>query len=361
MLDFTSITRVSNLTQTMKLQQSWEKKQPIGGNASLGQPQKKKPAAPDLSQYHSQAGKDLAMKKYSEQLLIDQFQENQKNGKTDEKLSSIMTKVQSGSDLSYDEMEYLKDKNPTVYQKLKEEEADREAFEKRIKQAKTKDEVQQIRTDHSMKAMTTVNAVKNNPYITDSDKAAIMGSEVRMERKASEILQKFVESGEYGKLPTQAEKNEAEKEIREAKEREMQEQAQPMTEEAESTEKPEDAPEESKDPVTEQITENPKAHENTGAPGTNSKEKSLGETKETDADTAKQKVSFESKKEQHQSVKEAESSPEALKLKNAKRKKPEVTKKRQHEALNIQMTSSVSAGSAAPNVGGTSGGFDLSV
>ncbi|MBP3240195.1 MAG: hypothetical protein J6M92_06575, partial [Oribacterium sp.] len=92
---------------------------------------------------------------------------------------------------------------------------------KKLRAAKTKEDAQRVIADEANASLSKVNAVVNNPHISEGDKMAVCVAEYRKLVKKQEIFAKFEEKGEYSRLPTDAEKRKAEKEIREAKEEEL--------------------------------------------------------------------------------------------------------------------------------------------
>ncbi|MBQ6986342.1 MAG: hypothetical protein IJQ25_05065 [Oscillibacter sp.] len=109
----------------------------------------------------------------------------------DSKMSAIMTKAQAGKKLSYDEWEYLRAKNPVMYEKLREVEKEQEAYEEELKRCKTKDEARRL---HMSKLADILTAAKNG------DESAL----VRLNR-LTQTMTEFTKSDEYHELPTEAE------------------------------------------------------------------------------------------------------------------------------------------------------------
>ena len=112
---------------------------------------------------------------------------------TDSKMSAIMTKAQAGKKLSYDEWEYLRAKNPVMYEKLREVEKEQKAYEEELKHCKTKDEARRL---HLSKLGDILSAAKNG------DGSAL----VRLNR-LTRTMTEFTESDEYHELPTEAEES----------------------------------------------------------------------------------------------------------------------------------------------------------
>ena len=267
MIDFSSLGgmgRLGSYTKELSMKQKWEKKQKSGNVLE--------------KEYKTEAGRAMAAKKTAERALMEQYRESKEN--EDTKLSEIHNKLNNGSSLSPDEMDYLKKKDPQTYEKLKAEREDAEALKKRLESAKTKEEAQKVMQDHANKSMLVVKTVNGNPYISDADKAALLGAEVRKLRKAEVVFEKYRETGAYGRLPTEEEKEMAEEELREAEEIELEE----------STKAPEQKEKERRETETEKATDPVEDR----APGA---------------------------KERPESVREAEHTEEAEKVKRAKTKK----------------------------------------
>ena len=109
----------------------------------------------------------------------------------DDKLSAIVTKAQAGRKLSINEWEYLREKNPMLYEKLKEIEKEAENYEEALKRCKTKDEAMRL---HMYKLNEIMEAAKNED-----------GSALYRLNRMTQTMIAFTESEEYHDLPTEAE------------------------------------------------------------------------------------------------------------------------------------------------------------
>lgn len=149
-----------------------------------------------------------------EQRYIEEWREQQKA--RDTKLETIYSKLRSGKELNFQEMQYLEQKNPQAYQKAKAVEMEKEGYEKALKRCKTKEDVERLKLNHVSSILSNVKEIMSNPIIPESKKLElVMQEHCRME-SIKEATQEFVESGRYHDLPTEAEKNKAEKDISEA-------------------------------------------------------------------------------------------------------------------------------------------------
>lgn len=121
----------------------------------------------------------------------------------DEKLRSICTKMEFGSDLTPEEREYLKAKAPEKYRELVAEEAEQKAYEEALRRCKTQEEVDRLQMGRIHKAVTKLKSVENNPNIPLHKKLEIAMKENRTLKDAMESTIRFIESGAYEKLPSE--------------------------------------------------------------------------------------------------------------------------------------------------------------
>lgn len=218
--------------------------------------------------------------------------------------SQIDLKLKTGRKLTAEEMEYLQKTDPQKYQKIKAMQAEQESYEKELKRCKTKEEVQRVRMAHTAGSLNAVNSIKNNPVIPEEKKFELIMREHYKHMALEESTREFVESGKYAKLPTEAEKAEAEKELKEAKEDEMNiKNSSEDMEEAEEAEEAEDTETGQTEEMIKQAAEQKNADQN--------------RVKEAAAESVRQKLKNVSG-EKEQTRMEAETTPEAMKVKRAK-------------------------------------------
>lgn len=135
-------------------------------------------------------------------------------------MQAIYTKIYSGKDLTYEEMQILAEKDPTTYNKLKADEAEQEAVKEKLRRCKTKEEVEKVKADYTSRAMSELGAVANNPNIPEAAKLAVAQRVMGKLIKLNAVMEEFVKEGNYAKLPTEAEKFKAEQDLKEAKQAE---------------------------------------------------------------------------------------------------------------------------------------------
>nr|WP_300849739.1 hypothetical protein [uncultured Schaedlerella sp.] len=269
-LDFSVMQSIGNYTKNMEMQMKW----------------KRKKANSDFTADGSTKISDSIARQ------AEEIRKSQADGSS--KLSAqIRTKLATGKKLTQEEMDYLQKHDPQTYQKAKSIEEEQKSYEEELKRCRTKEDVQRVKMNHTAASLSTVNNVKNNPAIPEGAKLGIMWQELMKSRALEETLGEFVKSGRYAQLPTEAEKAEAEKTLKEAKEAEL-----GMEDSAESIEKTDnDEKEVHAEGTPEEIQDDTK------------KEVSLHESVQRDRAVLQ---------ERRITVAEAETTPEALKVKRAK-------------------------------------------
>lgn len=212
---FTGYGKIGNYTRTQSMKQKWQNRKTTGDFSS-----KENKAV----KYDSRSTSDIIRDKIQEEankikdIYEGLFEKDEDSGS---RMTEIRNKYMAGGKLTADEMEYVSKKDPKFYQEIKAEQQELKSFEKKLRAAKTKEAAQRVIADEANTSLSKVNAVVNNPHISEGDKMAVCVAEYRKLVKKQEIFAKFEEKGEYSRLPTDAEKRKAEKEIREAKEEEL--------------------------------------------------------------------------------------------------------------------------------------------
>ena len=133
----------------------------------------------------------------------------------DETLQRIMSKWQAGGKLSANEMLYLQKTNPTLYQQVVNAEREAEAYEEELRRCETKDEVRRLKMNKINASIAKIQSAER-AGVPEGARLALAQAELNRIQQIERITTKFIESGEFDKLPTDAEKFEAEQAIKEA-------------------------------------------------------------------------------------------------------------------------------------------------
>lgn len=202
-MNVTMIGSLSAYTKTMKMQMKWKERQTSG----------------DYTSKKSASGQTSA----AEKLLREQQEqaaELMEQNTSSVSRQQIDAKMRSGKRLSAAEMEYLKEHDPQTYQKAKQIEMEREAYERELKRCRTKEEVQRVKLSHAAASMATVKDVDTNPNIPEGQKLALITQELAKTNALGETEREFIKSGAYRALPSENERLKAEKELKKAEEAE---------------------------------------------------------------------------------------------------------------------------------------------
>ena len=136
---------------------------------------------------------------------LQRYREQLEETKKGNEYSALYSKIQSGQKLSPAEDDKLKAQDMKAYLDYKADQAEQEAFEVKLKHCKTKDEAQRLKTTKMQSNLSKIKNVENDPYISDSEKLRI-AREVQGDTIASaKIFDKFTQSEEYEKMPTEGE------------------------------------------------------------------------------------------------------------------------------------------------------------
>lgn len=197
-MNFFTVQSLSTYTKNLGMQMKWQKKKNTGDFTADGSTNMADPV-------RQQA---------------EQIRKSKSDG-SDQLSRQIELKLNSGQKLTAEEMNYLQKHDPQTYQRVKAMEAEQESYEKELKRCKTKEEVERVKMAHTATSLNAVNSIKNNPAIPEEKKLELILHEHRKNAALQESAREFVESGKYAKLPTEAERFKAEKDLEEAREAEL--------------------------------------------------------------------------------------------------------------------------------------------
>ena len=201
-MDFSTIGSVSGYMKTMELETKFKKKKAEG---DLGPQSRKKT--------------ELEIK--NEQFKAEYYRRKQEENEDDDKmLTDINNKIAVDQELTPEEMRYLQNKNPSLYQKVKNIENEKKQYEKDLKKCKTKEDVQRLKMNKVSSALSTIKSAENDPNLPESAKLAVAQGELRRMNALNKISAKFIESGEYDRLPAEQEVLEVENQLKEAEQAE---------------------------------------------------------------------------------------------------------------------------------------------
>ena len=177
----------------------------------------KKKAEGDLG---SQSRKKTELEIKNEQFKAEYMRRQEENEDDDKMLTDINNKIAVDQELTPEELRYLQNKNPSLYQKVKNIENEKKQYEKDLKNCKSKEEVERLKMNKVSSALSAIKSAESDPNLPESAKLAVAQGELRRMNALNKILAKFVERGEYDKLPAEQEVLEVEKQLKEAEQAE---------------------------------------------------------------------------------------------------------------------------------------------
>lgn len=143
-----------------------------------------------------------------EQRQLNEYQEQLKEAKEGNKRTEIANKISSGKKLTPEEEEYLASYDPQGLADYKHTQKERKAYEEKLKNCKTKDEVQKLKTTTLGNHLASLKKIINNPVIPLSEKLKKAQQILGKTKNIQVAEEEFIESGKYSELPTEAEQSE---------------------------------------------------------------------------------------------------------------------------------------------------------
>ena len=171
---------VYNAGKMLEMTQKWEQKKSSGNIL--------KKEVKELSPEEQQ------LKMYQEQL------EREREGN---EYSSIYAKIQSGQELSPAEEDKLRAKDPKMYMEYKADRMEQEAYEKKLKNCKTKEEAERLHVNRMNGKLSELKSIVNNPNIPKSEKLKEAQRILGDTTKTTQIFYTFTKSAEFKELPTE--------------------------------------------------------------------------------------------------------------------------------------------------------------
>lgn len=115
-------------------------------------------------------------------------------------IASLNSKMSSGQNLSDKEIQYLKTKDPELYERAVTIKTEREAYEAQLENAESKEEVEQIQMQKVQQFATEIKGIKDDNDMSEAEKDAAIGLVgTKMTNDMSEYAN-FVTSEKYEEL-----------------------------------------------------------------------------------------------------------------------------------------------------------------
>lgn len=199
---------VNNYLKNMDMQNKWEQKQRTGNYKADG------------------------IKTASEwvEKQRDTFKKSEQEKETDTVLDSIKKKLYGGGYLTVSELKYLQSKDEAAYQRAVTAENERKIYEHELRMCRTKEDVHKFKMNHTAYAAERIKSAVSDASKSDEEKMEAAIGELNRMSAVNKAERDFVRSGEYSRLPSQAEKLKAERDLRRAKKEESRERSEKRAE-----------------------------------------------------------------------------------------------------------------------------------
>lgn len=113
----------------------------------------------------------------------------------------IELKMIGGKKLSGEEMLYLKTHNSSIYQVAKKIDQERIAYEDALASCTTREEVEKLKADYAAAAVERINAIRNDPFISNEKKQKLFSIEYFRAAALDDTMHTFMNSPDYKHLP----------------------------------------------------------------------------------------------------------------------------------------------------------------
>lgn len=132
---------------------------------------------------------------------LQRFQEQADSIRESRKSTDIDTKLQTGEELSAEEIEYLKKNDPEALKEYEEVRRERASYKKQLKDCKSKEEVEKLKMTKMGHYMAEAKEITNDPYIPKAKKYQLMKKMLKKTSAVETEQEKFLQSSRYAKLP----------------------------------------------------------------------------------------------------------------------------------------------------------------
>jgi len=143
-----------------------------------------------------------------EERMLADFQEQVEKERESNSHADLYNKLQSGGKLTADEISYLEQNDPEALRKYREDQAEKESYERQLKNCKTKDEVERLKMNKLGNFAAQAKQITNDPYIPLDKKVELMKQLNDKVCRVNQAHMEFIDSQQYKDMPTEAELSE---------------------------------------------------------------------------------------------------------------------------------------------------------
>lgn len=140
-----------------------------------------------------------------EERMLADYKEQMEKQRESNSHADLYNKLKSGGKLSSEEISYLEQNDPEALRRYREDQAEQKAYERDLKNCKTKDEVDRVKMNKLGNFATQAKNIANDPYIPLDKKLELMNQLNDKVCRVQEAHLEFVDSQKYKDMPTENE------------------------------------------------------------------------------------------------------------------------------------------------------------
>ena len=138
-----------------------------------------------------------------EQRMLNDYQEQLENSREGNKRAAIANKISCGQKLTPEEEKYLASYDPQGLADYKQTQTERKNYEKKLKNCRTKEEVQRLKTTTLGNHLSSLKKIVNNPNIPLSEKLKKAQQILGKTKNVQAAEEEFIQEGKYSELPSE--------------------------------------------------------------------------------------------------------------------------------------------------------------
>ena len=143
-----------------------------------------------------------------EERMLADFQKQVEKERESNLHADLYNKLKSGGKLTSEEISYLEQNDPEALRKYREDQAEKEAYERELKNCKTKDEVDRVKMNKLSNFAAQAKKITTDPYIPLDKKVELMNQLNDKLCRVNQAHMEFLDSQQYRDMPTEAELSE---------------------------------------------------------------------------------------------------------------------------------------------------------
>jgi hypothetical protein len=138
-----------------------------------------------------------------EERLIEQYKEDLANNKKATKKLEIANKIEAGATLTADEINYLRENDPTTLKKYEDLKREAKAYESELRNCRTKEEADRLKMTKVGAALSEVKSISNNPNIPKSQKIGLLSNILARVNHIAQAHESFEKTAYFKNLPSE--------------------------------------------------------------------------------------------------------------------------------------------------------------